>query len=187
MIARQTPTRVTFSPPWRMRSYRLAASVALVLAHSGLAPAQPARTEIGVLTCGLAQREQAQGEADPTPLRRSRQMLCAFRPANGGAEEIYGGMLQSVGEEKQLSDQGVMIWVVKGMAGMAAPPGLLQQVYAADLAVNPGHAPPLIGETNVSIVLQTMADAQAPAGSAKQLAAAATIVLVTLTLQSTPA
>jgi hypothetical protein len=170
-----------------MRSYRLAASVALVLAHSGLAPAQSARTEIGVLTCGIAQHEQAQGGADPTPLRQSRQMLCVFRPVNGGAEEIYTGLLQSVGEENELSHKRVMIWVVKGIAGMAGPPGLLQQVYAADLAVNPGRAPPLIGESNVSIVLQTMADAQAPAGSAKQLAATAMIVVVTLTLKSTPA
>jgi hypothetical protein len=62
----------------------------------------------------------------------------------------------------------------------------LQQVYAADLAANPGHAPPLIGETNVSIVLQTMADAQL-AASQKPPATVARIVLVTLILKSTPA
>jgi hypothetical protein len=170
-----------------MRSYRLAVSAALVLAHSGVAPAQPARTEIGLLTCGIAQSEEVEGGSDPTPLRQTRQMLCTFRPANSGAEETYDGMLQSVGLEKELSEKRVMIWVVKGFAGIAGPPGLLQQVYAADLAVNPGHAPPLIGETNVSIALQTMTDAQALAGSAKQLATTAMIVLVTLTLKSTPA
>lgn len=187
MVTRQTPTRVTLSQPWRMWSYRLAGSVALVLAHTGLALTQPARTEIGLLTCGLAQHEEVQGGSDQTPLRQTRQMLCVFRPANSGAEEIYGGMLQSVGLEKELSEKGVMIWVVKGIAGMAAPPGLLQQVYAADLAAHPGHAPPLVGASNVSILLQTMADVQALPGSANQLDTTAMIMLVTLTLKSTPA
>jgi hypothetical protein len=186
MVTRQTRTSVTFSPPSRMRSYRLAASAALVLAHGGLALAQPARTEIGLLTCALAQPGEVQDGTDPTPLRQTRQMLCAFRPTNSGAEEIYTGMLQSVSLEKELSERRVIIWVVKGIAATVGSPGLLQQAYAADLAANPGHAPPLIGETDVSIVLHTMADAQL-AGSEKQPATIAMIVLVTLTLKSTPA
>ena len=86
-----------------------------------------------------------------------------------------------------MSEKGVMIWVVKGIPGTAgSPAGLLQQVYAADVAANPGHAPPLIGETNMSIVLQAMADAQAPPGADTKRVAIAMIVLVTLRLKSTP-
>jgi hypothetical protein len=66
-------------------------------------------------------------------------------------------------------------------------PGLLQQVYAADLAANPSHSPPLIGETNVWVALQTLADEQAPAAADKKPLTVAMVVLITLTLKSTPA
>ena len=64
--------------------------------------------------------------------------------------------------------------------------GVVAASYAADAAANAGHAPPLIGETNMSIVLQAMADAQAPPGADTKRVAIAMIVLVTLKLKSTP-
>jgi hypothetical protein len=69
-------------------------------------------------------------------------------------------------------------------------PGLLQQVYAADPATNPGHPPALIGEANRSLVLvlQPFADSQSPALiEGKAQTTAAVVVVVSLTLRSAPA
>jgi hypothetical protein len=59
----------------------------------------------------------------------------------------------------------------------------LQQLYAADRSVPSPHPPPLIGETNSAIVLQTLADVVLN-GADKQSDAVATIVLVALKLLS---
>ena len=175
-----------------MRWYRSAALIGLLLALGGhgmaLASTQATRTDIGVLTCGLIYIEQSPGGADAGALRQTRDMLCAFRPTNSGPEEIYTGTLESIGLEKELSENRAMIWIVRGLRGTVWSPGLLEQIYAADLAVNPGHSPPLSGETDVSIVLQTMADPKMPASADKrQQATIAMVVLVTLRLKSTPA
>jgi hypothetical protein len=47
-------------------------------------------------------------------------------------------------------------------------PRLLHLVYAADFAATPGHSPPLIGETNLAMVLRTLADEQASASANKK-------------------
>ena len=87
-----------------------------------------------------------------------------------------------------MSEKRTMIWIVKGPREPMGSPGLLQQVYAADLAVNPSNSPPLIGETNVLVALQTLADEQAPAAADKKPPmSVAMVVLISLTLKSTPA
>src|SRR5262245_5927195 len=74
--------------------------------------------------------------------------------------------------------------------------GMLQQTYAADASAAPGHAPPLIGETNSSIILQAMVDTppladtdkkRRPRSAQPRPSVLSTITLVTLTLTSTPA
>ncbi len=175
-----------------MRWYRSAALIALLLAVGAhgktFASTQVMRTELGVLTCGLVYIEQTPGGVDAGALRQTRDMLCAFRPTNSGPEEIYTGTLESIGLENELSENRAMIWIVKGLRGTVWSPGLLEQIYAADLAANPGHSPPLSGESDVSIVLQTMADPKMPASADKrQQATFAMVVLVTLRLKSTPA
>jgi hypothetical protein len=173
-----------------MRWYWPAALIAAVLALGthGVATAstQDVRTDIGVLTCGLTHIEQTPGGAEA--LRQTLDMLCAFRPINSGPEEIYTGTLESIGLEQELSENRAMIWVVKASRGTVWSPGLLEQIYAADLAANPSHPPALTGETNVTIVLQTMADPKVPAGTdRRQGATIAMVLLVTLRLKSTPA
>jgi hypothetical protein len=80
-----------------------------------------------------------------------------------------------------------MMWIVKGAFATTEAAGLLQQMYAADPAAPPGHAPALIGESNSSIILQPMADSQAlSAADKRQPAAGALVVLVALKLRSTP-
>jgi Protein of unknown function (DUF992) len=171
-----------------LRPCGLAGLTALILAHGMVsASAQQARMDIGLLTCGLTESDEAQREAGVAPLRQTRELLCAFRPANGGPEEIYTGTLQSVRPEKELSEKRTMIWVVKGPREPIGSPGLLQQVYAADFAAIPSHSPPLIGETNVWVALQTLADEQAPAAAGKKPMTVAMVVLITLTLKSAPA
>ena len=179
---------------WRLRWYSLPALIALVLAFDphGMASAstQAMRTDVGVLTCGLTYTyiERAPDSAAAAPLRQARDMLCAFRPIDSGPEETYTGTLESIGLEKELSENRAMIWIVKGLRGTVWTPGLLEQIYAADLAANPGHSPPLTGETDVTIVLQTMADPKMPASADKrQQATIAMVVLVTLRLKSAPA
>jgi hypothetical protein len=171
-----------------LRPYQLAGLTALMLAHGMVsASAQQARVDIGLLTCGLTKSDEAQRGAGAALLRQTRELLCAFRPKNGAPEEIYTGTLQSVGVEKELSEKGTMIWIVKGPRQSMGSPGVLQQVYAADLAANPSHSPPLIGETNVWVALQTLADEQAPAAADKKPMTVAMVVSITLTLKSTPA
>jgi hypothetical protein len=89
--------------------------------------------------------------------------------------------------EKELSEKRAMIWIVKRTGGTIGSTGQLQQVYAADLAANPGQSPPLIGEANGSLVLETLADARAAVPSDEKRISTAMIVLVNLILKSAPA
>jgi hypothetical protein len=173
-------------------SYCLASLVALSFAHNAVSASPQQATEIGLLTCGFAKGDEvkggAEGAAQSTLERRTRDLLCVFRPTDGPAEETYTGSVESVGSEKALSEQRVLIWVVKGSREEMRSPGLLQQVYAADPAANPGHPPVLIGEANRSLVLQPFADSQSQALiEGKSQTTAAVVVVVSLILRSAPA
>jgi Protein of unknown function (DUF992) len=171
-------------------SYEAAALTVLIFAH-GVVPAsaQQARTEVGLLTCGITRSEQTQSGAEVVvSLRQTWALECAFRPANGDPEETYTGTLQSVGAPKELSEKRPLIWIVKGARGRKDSPGLLQQVYAADVAANPGQSPPLTGEADTSLVLETLADEHVATPShSKRPITSAMIVLVNLILKSAPA
>lgn len=60
-------------------------------------------------------------------------------------------------------------------------------MYAADLAASPAHSPPLIGEANGSLVLETLADARVAVAIDEKRITTAMIVLVDLILKSAPA
>jgi hypothetical protein len=173
-----------------LRSYlRAAALTAVIFAHGMVStPAQQRRLEIGLLTCGLMKSEGTQGGAEAVaPPRQTWDLHCSFRPTNGGPEETYTGTLESVGLVKELSERRTMIWIVKRAGETTGPTGQLQQVYAADLTANPGHSPPLIGEANGSLVLETLADAGAAAAIDEKRITIAMIILVNLMLKSAPA
>lgn|GEM_PF-2045694 len=173
-----------------LRQYRRAAALtALIFAHGMVsAPAQPRRSEIGLLTCGLIKSEGTQGGTEAVaPARQTWDLDCSFRPTNGGPEETYTGTLESVGPEKEPSERRTMIWIVKRAGETTGPTGQLQQVYAADLAANPGHSPPLIGEANGSLVLETLADAGVAIAIDEKRITTAMIVLVNLILKTAPA
>ena len=150
------------------------------------AAAQEARVDIGLLTCGLYEGPEVQISTNALA-SEPRNMLCVFRPSNSGPEEVYAGAFQAIGSDQELAYDRTMIWIVKGPPATRRSTGLLQQLYAADRSTPSSHPPPLVGETNSTIVLQTLADAQALNGADKQSAAVATIVLVALKLVSSPA
>src|SRR5262249_32649895 len=155
---------------------------AIAVAFSS-ALAQEARVDIGLLICGLGEGTEAESGGDAMT-RETSKMLCIFRPSNSGPQEVYGGAFQTIGQDQQPSHDLAIIWIVKGSPGMHQSAALLQQVYAADRSAPSPHPPPLIGETNSGIVLQTLADAQLNNGADKQSQASATIVLVALKLLS---
>jgi hypothetical protein len=147
--------------------------------------AQDARTDIGLLTCSLAASGEADGGADVAAMLLVKKMLCTFRPNNSGPEETYTGAYESVDQDHQPAGGRVMIWIVKSTAETKRSAGLLQQAYAMDRTASSRHPPPLIGETNSTIVLQPMTDAQAQAAADKQ-PMSSIIVLVALELWSSP-
>ena len=136
-------------------------------------------SNLGFLTCSLPEVVENQEETVAGPRRQTRDMLCAFKP-----EETYSGTFQSVGRDQRGSVSWVMIWHVKGIRSMLGTPGFLQQIYFVDPAAAPGRATPLIGETNSSIVLETLAEDQEQTGANERRPIIS--VLVALRLKSTP-
>jgi len=151
------------------------------LAYSS-ASAQEVRVDIGLLICGLGEGAEAESGGDAVT-RETNKMLCVFRPSNSGPEEVYAGAFQTIGSQ-ELSHDRAMIWVVKASPATQRSTGLLQQLYSADRSAPPPHPPPLVGETNGEIVLQTLTDPQPPNGADKHSDAEAIIVLVALKLLS---
>ena len=147
---------------------------ALALAYSSTS-AQEARVDIGLLICGLGERAEAESGGSA--------VICVFRPSNNGPVEVYVGAFQTLGSQ-ELSHDRAMIWVVKASPATQRSTGLLQQLYSADRSAPPPHPPPLVGETNGEIVLQTLTDPQPPNGADKHSDAEAIIVLVALKLLS---
>jgi hypothetical protein len=163
------------------------ATLALLALASTAGVGQDVRRDIGVLTCELAESKEARSGTELGSQRQTREMVCAFRPGNNSPEEIYTGTVQSLVEDKPLTHNRVMIWIVKGSLATTESAGLLQQIYAADPSAPLGQAPALIGESNVSIVLQPMADSKAPTTSdGRQPPVGALVVFVALKLRSTP-
>jgi len=159
----------------------LALIAVLALAYSS-ALAQEVRVDIGLLTCGVGESAEVESGNDALS-GEPRKMLCVFSPSNG-PEDVYMGTYQTIGQDRVQSRNYAMIWVVKVSQPTQRSTGLLQQHYAADRSAPSPHPPPLIGETDGTIVLQTLADAQALNGSDKQSQVGTTIVLVALKLLS---
>src|SRR5262245_12806501 len=162
-----------------MLKHWLTIITALALAYS-LASAQEARIDIGLLICGLGESAESGGDA---VTRETNKMLCVFRPSNNGPEEVYAGAFQTIGNQELPHDRA-MIWVVKAPPAKQRSTGLLQQLYSPDRSAPPPHPPPLIGETNSEIVLQTLTDPQGKNGAGKRSDAETIIVLVALKLSS---
>ena len=135
---------------------------------------------VGTLTCSVG------GEAEAAnPAAQGRGILCRFRPGTDGAEEVYVGTMQGVGQAKAIFGRGAVMLAVKAPASTAILPGLLQQSYATDAGPG-GAAPPLVGERNRSIILQPLAEEEGRVAAGKTQPESL-IISVELTLRSTPA
>jgi hypothetical protein len=158
--------------------------VAVWLSHVG-ALAHEARVDIGLLTCNIVQISETDTGEAPAP--EGRGVLCTFTPTAGRPEETYYGSVQSISSDNELSAGRAMIWIVMAQSEVDMTPGLLQQVYTADSAAALRQAPPLLGQTNGSIILQDLTDAkQLGAAAGRQDDLASTIVLLVLRLRTTP-
>jgi hypothetical protein len=159
--------------------------VAVSLSHVG-ALAHEARVDIGLLICNIVQISETGGTGE-APAPEGRELLCTFTPTASRPEETYIGSAQSIGSDNELSAGRAMIWIVLAPSEVDMTPGLLQQVYAADSAAALRQAPPLLGQTNGSIVLQDLTDAkQLGAAAGRQDDLASTIVQLVLRLRTTP-
>src|SRR5688572_10897568 len=110
-----------------MRSILFVAICALPL------PAYAMQTDIGVLTCTLAQ----QGEKETNPDSETRAMHCSFKPQGTGPEETYSGEIKKVGRHGELEGKQVLIWAVMGPSERALTPAILEQSYVGEVASNP--------------------------------------------------
>jgi len=107
-----------------------------------LACAEQARTNLGVLTCTVANPGKGEGQ----------RMTCGFKPAGTGAEENYSGNIR--GSEQDLpSGKIVLVWTVLGPANGKIRAGILSQRYMKAKGIS-GQMPMLVGEKNPAIVLQ---------------------------------
>jgi hypothetical protein len=81
--------------------------------------------------------------------------LCTFKLKNS-AEETYVGEVQVL--NLSAAEKATLLWRVKVSRTTPPAPGILEQKYAADPGTPANQMPDLIGDTNSSIVLQSMAD-----------------------------
>jgi hypothetical protein len=140
---------------------------------------QRADVEIGTLSCSVNARPAASSSETPLGQSQLRDAICTFHPRQG-AEETYMGTVQGL---KLSPDKGgVAIWRVKADSETTAP-GFLQQSYAVDRAVPADLLSPLVGETNPSIVLHSMADRPEGSASATQRPRPQGFVVVGLNLR----
>jgi hypothetical protein len=121
-------------------------------------PSPDVQTELGVLSCTLAQAIDTSGSDQKGAASEAREMVCFFMPGKNGPPEAYAGTVRSISVVGKLPDRFTILWLVRGPWGTQPPAGLLQQSYAVDEATPAGQVPPLVGEHNTKIILHTMAD-----------------------------
>jgi hypothetical protein len=154
------------------------AIAAILCALPGVASAAM-QTDVGVLTCTLAET----GEKGTEPDSQTRAMLCSFKPKGTGPEESYTGQIKKIGSQTELSGTLVLIWAVMGPADRQLKPAVLEQTYVGEVAGNPldKSKPPkrLVGERDKSYGLQPITDEHEPGASES-------VTVVELRIKSTP-
>jgi hypothetical protein len=134
------------------------------------------QTDVGVLTCTLAEH----GETDTNPDSQSRLIHCAFKP-KGGAEEVYVGEIKKVGTQTALTGKRVLIWAVMAPSDRALKPAILAQTYVGQMAPDAGDPQSLlVGEKDNTIGLHPIAD------ESHEPSASESVTVVELRIKSTP-
>lgn len=151
---------------------------ALSAASIGGAAAQGSRTNIGTLTCTVADAP-SQPSQPQTAIGEERAMRCLYRSARGDAEQTYSGTIKR-GGDGLLDAKLVLIWVVWGPSAKQSAPGALAQIYLGQGDTDKTTTGPsgLIGQSDPSYTLQ----ASTPTGETDSA-----VTVVDLKLQSVPA
>lgn len=119
-------------------------------AGAGTASVRGATTELGDLTCSLADQSRTDTAS------QSRAVHCLFRPAGSGLEETYTGTLLAEGDADHVLAHGVLAWVVRGPRGDEKRAGLLEQTYTAAPTATEVALPPLVAEGGGPVSLQPL-------------------------------
>ncbi len=156
-------------------------AIAILLCTLALPAAAAMQTDVGVLTCTLAEH----GEKDTNPDSQSRIMHCSFKPKGTGPEETYVGEIKKVGTQTELSGKLVLIWAVMGPSDRQLKPAVLQQTYVGDASGEGASAdgkPPkqLVGERDKAYALQPITD------ESDEKSASGSVTVVELRIKSTP-
>jgi len=147
---------------WNCRPLLLSLGVIGLVAGSA-AQAQTPRSNLGTLTCTLAEA----GETQKMPPSEERAMRCGFKPTESGVELTYSGTIRQVGAGQALTGKLVMIWVVQGPKDIKLDPGLFAQTYVGGGGDSGGAgkgaaANSLVGESNRDITMHAETTQGAP-------------------------
>lgn len=154
-------------------------SCALLAGAFGGAAAQQPRTNIGTLTCTVADAPNPPTQPQ-TAVGEERSMRCVYRSAAGDAEQTYSGTIKRAGTDRLSDAKLVLIWVVWGPAEKQSAPGALAQTYIGQGdsdKTTPGSGG-LVGQSDAAYTLQ----ASTPTGETDS-----TVTVVDLQLRSVPA
>ncbi len=103
-------------------------AIAIALGVLALPASAAMQTDVGVLTCTLAEH----GEKGTEPDSQTRAMLCTFKPKGTGPEESYTGEVKKVGSQTELTGTLVLIWAVMGPSDRKLQPAVLEQTYVGE-------------------------------------------------------
>lgn len=155
-------------------------AIATVLCALAVPASAAMQTDIGTLTCTLAET----GEKGTEPDSQTRVMLCSFKPKGTGPEESYSGEIKKVGSQTALTGKLVLIWAVMGPSDRQLKPAVLQQTYVGEVADDPSDKSQphkiLVGEKDKAYGLQPITN------EAHEPSASETVTVVELRIKSTP-
>jgi hypothetical protein len=154
-------------------------AIAIVLCALAVPALAAMQTDIGTLTCTLAEH----GEKGTEPDSQTRVMLCSFKPKGTGPEESYSGEIKKVGSQTALTGKLVLIWAVMGPSDRQLKPAILEQTYVGEVADPSDTAQPrkiLIGESDKAYGLQPITDEK------HEPSASESVTIVQLRIKSTP-
>ena len=122
----------------------------MVLMAAGSSAATPmgrrAQVPLGDLMCRL----DKVNKMDAATASQTRNIDCVYQRSRGENLEFYTGTLSIVGSDKQVTDNSMLAWVVRGPANSDSEPGALAQGYAE---TSDGQALSLAGDKRTSIIL----------------------------------
>jgi Protein of unknown function (DUF992) len=132
-----------------VRSVFAAAILAAAVLTMEPAAAQPARVQVGTLTCSMS-------ASIGLVVASTKNVNCVFRGQAGEPDEGYTGTMTTIGLDIGVTAGGVIVWTV--FAGTSRYAGMLAGTYSgatAEVSVAAGlGANVLVGGSNRTVALQ---------------------------------